>query len=529
MRPCIVTFVLVATCVSSLLGVGQACGQPGAALAPKPTAGVLLNDPRACPGYTLVAPMTTSDTYLIDLAGHVVHTWHSDWQPALSAYLLPNGNLLRPAALLPGEKPFGGPGAGGRIQEFSWDGELLWDYKFPVDRRLPHHDVAPLPNGNVLVVAWDKRTADEGLAAGRRPELVANSPVLSDSILEIKPTGKTTGEILWEWHVWDHLIQDHDESKANYGDVAAHPELVDVNLSEKQFGALVIQPDEDDGLLAKGLGFGPRRGFGQPAGVPDLTSDWTHANFVAYNAELDQIILSVRSFSEIWIIDHSTTTAEAAGHKGGRYGKGGDLLYRWGNPRAHRAGTSVDQRLFKQHHADWIPADHPGAGNVLLFNNGNNRPGGAYSTVDEIVLPVDSAGRYRLPPGRAWEPREANWSYAAPTKSDLFSMVVGGVQRLPNGNTLICAGASGTLLEVTPQKELVWKFVNPIAGSFAGYSADRPRRIGRGGLPTVNNAVFRAPRYAPDSPGLRGKDLQPGKLLVEMQLEAQAEPQERQK
>ncbi|MGC8644373.1 MAG: hypothetical protein ACP5XB_31305, partial [Isosphaeraceae bacterium] len=60
--------------------------------------------------------------------------------------------------------------------------------------------------------------------------------------------------------------------------------------------------------------------------------------------ELDQILLSVHSFSEIWIIDHGTTTAEAATHKGGRSGKGGDLLYRWGNPQAYRAGTAADQQ-----------------------------------------------------------------------------------------------------------------------------------------------------------------------------------------
>ena len=66
-------------------------------------------------------------------------------------------------------------------------------------------------------------------------------------------------------------------------------------------------------------------------------------NSVAYHPELDQIVLSVLGFSEIWIIDHGTTTAEAAGHTGGRSGKGGDLLYRWGNPRAYRAGSAVDQ------------------------------------------------------------------------------------------------------------------------------------------------------------------------------------------
>jgi hypothetical protein len=511
MQPCIVALVLAAAVVGSVFGHFKACGQDSA---PTPMVGLLTNDRRACQGYTLIAPMTSKETYLIDMEGRVVQTWRSDWQPALSTYLLENGHLLRAGALLPSEQPFGGPGAGGRIQEFLWDGQLVWDFKFPVDRQLPHHDIAPLPNGNVLVVAWDKKTADEAIAAGRRQELVSDRPVLSDCILEIKPTGKTTGEIVWKWHIWDHLIQDNDPTKANYGDVAAHPELIDVNITEGMFGNLVPKPDGFDKLRSLGVVSGPGRGLAnESSSVPDYTADWTHINSVAYNPRLDQIILSVRSFNEMWIIDHGTTTAQAAGHEGGRYGKGGDLLYRWGNPRAHRSGTQADQRLFKQHHAHWIPPGHPGTGHILLFNNGNNRPGGAYSTADEIVLPVQANGQYRLTRGQGFEPREAEWSYASPAKTDLFSMVVGGTQRLPNGNTLICAGASGTLLEVTNQKEVVWKYVNPVKGSFAGYGPDRPRKIGRGGLPTVNNAIFRAHRYAPDFPGFRGKDLRPGKLL----------------
>jgi hypothetical protein len=522
MRTGIVMLALAATSFGSV--AQDTFGQGQAPSATARTAGVLVHDRRACPGYTLLAPLTSKDTYLIDMEGRVVHTWRSDWQPALSAYLLENGSLLRAGALPPDEKPFGGPGAGGRIQKFTWDGELVWDYKFPVDRLLPHHDIYPMPNGNVLVVAWDRRTADEAIAAGRRKELISSGQVLSDSILEIKPTGKTTGEIVWQWNVWDHLIQDHDKTKANYGDVAAHPELIDLNVHERMFGGLIVRSEESDLLKAAGIAVGPGRGLtDEPAGVPDRTADWTHANSVAYNAELDQIMVSVRSFCEFWVIDHSTTTAEAAGHTGGRYGKGGDLLYRWGNPRVYRAGTQADQRLFKQHHAHWIPQGHPGAGRILLFNNGNNRPDGSYSTADEIALPVNADGHYPLVPSQAPQPDQPAWSYAAPKKTDLFSMVVGGVQRLPNGNTLICPGASGTLIEVTAKKEEVWRFVNPLKGSFAGYGPNRPRRVGRGGLPTVNNSLFRAYRYTPDYAGLADKELKAGKLLEEPVPETRTE------
>src|SRR5690606_37897726 len=134
----------------------------------------------------------------------------------LSAYLLENGNLLRPGTLPPGEAKLGGPGDGGCIQEFTWDGEVVWDYKLSSDTIQPHHDICRLPNGNVLVIAWDKKTRDETVAAGRRPENTADH-LLPDCILEIKPTGQTSGEIVWQWRVWDHLVQEFDKSKANYG------------------------------------------------------------------------------------------------------------------------------------------------------------------------------------------------------------------------------------------------------------------------------------------------------------------------
>ena len=202
---------------------------------------------------------------------------------------------------------------------------------------------------------------------------------------------------------------------------------------------------------------------------PPPNADWTHFNAVAYNPDLDQILVSVHAFSEIWVIDHSTTTAEAASHKGGRSGKGGDLLYRWGNPRAYRNGSKTEQQLFNQHNAHWIAPGLPGEGHVLVFNNGSGRPGGQYSSVDEIVLPVDSQGQYTHPRRGPYGPDKPVWSYSAPKKSDFYSFFISGAQRLPNGNTLICTGASGMVFEVTPEKEVVWKYANPVKGGPGGF------------------------------------------------------------
>ncbi len=217
------------------------------------------------------------------------------------------------------------------------------------------------------------------------------------------------------------------------------------------------QPNQPNQPGGRGPG-GPGRG----------NPDWTHFNSVAYNAELDQLVVSVHNFSEIWIIDHSTTTAEAASHKGGKQGVGGDLLYRWGNPRAYRSGTNVDQRLFAQHNASWIPKGLKGAGHLLVFNNGARRPDGTYSSVDEIELPVDSQGHYTRQTSLPFGPDKPIWSYIAPNKSEFFAMLISGAQRLPNGNTLVCSGPDGTVFEVAGENEVVWKYVNPERGNMPG-------------------------------------------------------------
>jgi hypothetical protein len=266
--------------------------------------------------------------------------------------------------------------------------------------------------------------------------------------------------------------------------------------------------------------------------------DWAHANAVAYNAERDQLMISFRSFNEVFIIDHSTTTKESAGSAGGRGGKGGDILYRWGNPQAYRRGTAEDQRSFGQHNAQWIGRGLRGTGNMLIFNNGDTRPGDKYSTVDEVVLPVDANGRYTLEVGKKYGPEQAVWSYQAPKRTDFYSYYISGAQRLPNGNTLICSGANGMVFEVTPEKQVVWQYTFPSFGApapargaapaTAPAAGPGPRAGARGGAPRggaaprgggggANNprGIFRAYRYGPDFPGLAGKTLVPGKPIEE--------------
>jgi hypothetical protein len=432
--------------------------------------GLILNDAGAFNGYTLFAPKHYAATYLIDNEGRVVNTWESDYLPGQSVYLLENGHLLHSSFTKNGG--FIGGGEGGGIEEYDWDGNLVWEFWYTSDDYLMHHDVEPLPNGNVLALVVEKKTYAEIIAAGFNPTMLRDRELLPDHVVEIKKTGPASGEIVWEWHVWDHLIQDFDSSKANYGVVAEHPELIDANGS----------------------------GRGTPA-------FWNHMNSIDYDAELDQIMLSVRGNSELWIIDHSTTSEQAAGHTGGLNGKGGDLLYRWGNPQTYGAGSDNNQTLFQQHDAQWIESGLPGAGNILVYNNGLGR---GYSSIDEIVPPVDSDGNYSLTPGAAFGPARATWTYHAKNPGDLFSEAISGTQRLPNGNTLICDGVHGVFREVTPGGVTVWEYVNPVVTAGRLSQGDPIPLDGRG---HQLNAVFKIQRYAPDYPGLAGKDLTPGDVL----------------
>jgi hypothetical protein len=211
----------------------RASNQP----APGPAAtgtGLIRNAPGAYQGYTLVSPQQSTMAFLVDMEGRVVHSWETGSTPGAYGYLLENGHLLR-AGNVP-NSPFGPGAAGGsgRIQEFDWNGDLVWDFNFVTENMIPHHDFTKLPNENVLLLVKEKKTVEEAVAVGRPAASAPNGGLQPDALIEIKPTGKTTGEVVWEWHLWDHLVQDADAQKANYGDVAAHPEKLDINFNVTQ-------------------------------------------------------------------------------------------------------------------------------------------------------------------------------------------------------------------------------------------------------------------------------------------------------
>ena len=426
-------------------------------------------------GYTLFSPMASDTTYLINEYGEMVHSWTSNngYKPGLSAYLLDDGDLLRTANLgnnQPGE--FTGGGSAGKVERISWDGDLEWSWIYSSDSYRSHHDIEPLSNGNFLMIAWEYRNETEVAEAGRDPndsssKALGTTSIWPDQIIEVKPIGVDDAEIVWEWHFWDHLIQDYDSSKENYGIVSQHPELLDINFMDANGGAS-----------------GGR--------------DWLHCNGIDYNPTLDYIAISCKNTNEIYIIDHSTTTAEAAGHTGGNSGMGGDILYRYGNPESYKRGDSEDQVLFGQHDVRWIEEGFPDAGKLMIFNNGNGRDI-LYSSVD-VIDPQMNGWNYQINDSEPFGPSSLSWSWDIGT--DMYSDKISGATRLSNGNTLITFGVEGTLIEVDYEGRIVWKYISPVNNLGIMTQGDS---IFEGN----GNKVFKVSRFDSTHPGLKDKTLTP--------------------
>lgn len=428
------------------------------------TIGLIDRQPDSEDGYVLFAPSSSDTTYLIDKCGRKVHQWVSTYAPGQSVYLLPDGTLVRTGRV--NNSVFTAGGTGGIIERYDWNGQLLWSFAVSSATECQHHDIFPMSNGHILVLAWDLKTRAEAIAAGRDPSRLGNA-LWSEKIIELEPVGMSGANIVWEWNVWDHLVQSFDATKPDYGIPSQHPQLINLNFTS---GAVT-------------------------------NADWLHCNALDYNEELDQIMISNHNFCELWIIDHGTTVQEAAGHSGGQYGKGGDLLYRWGNPQAYGRGTSADKKFFGQHNTQWIRNGLTDAGNILVFNNGLNRPGGSFSTVEILSPEIDSAGNYPVPATTGFGPDSAYWKYSAPVPTDFYSPNISGAQRLSSGNTLVCSGSDGEFFEITPAGAAVWKYISPTTQGGVLMS--------QGANPAMNS-VFRCTQYSATYDAFSGQSLVPG-------------------
>ena len=451
-------------CVCSVISL---CGLPSTQSQPTHTVGLLsIQSELSSPGYNLYYPYNQPHVFLLDACGEIVHTWPGEpqTQPGNSARLLSNGNLIKGVRSNASVgDPIWGGGGGETIEIRSWENEVLWSFTLNNASYRLHHDFDVLPSGNILMTAWEAKTTEEAIAAGRDPDALVEDALWPDMILEVDPR---TDSIVWEWHAWDHLIQDFNPAKPNFGEVGAHPELIDLNY----------------------IYYGSVR-------------DWMHTNSIDYNPTLDVILLSVAKFHEIWIIDRSTSSEEAAAHHGGTWGSGGDVLFRWGNPQAYRSGDSTDQKLFFQHDAHWIDElvgeSYPYYGSIILFNN---RVSTSISTINIFTPVIDTFNReFSISNGR-YLPLTFDLTILHPIPEKMYSPAQSGVQILPNQNILVLAGSNGYAFELTPDAgAVVWEYINPILNGAPVYQ----------GTQIQSNMVFRFNRYPLDFPAFVDKDLTP--------------------
>ncbi len=354
-------------------------------------------------GYTLICTEGSTSATLVDTNGTTYHSWIlGSVKTGYSAYMEKGGTLIRSIQTT---NQLNGAAMCGAVQRVDWNGNQTWLFKYSSSTYCTHHDFCPMPNGNVLLISYDVKTAAQATQAG----CSRSTSIWPDKIVEIRQTGATTGEVVWEWCAWDHLCQSVNSAKDNYvSNVADHPELLNINYNTQQ--------------------------------------DWMHMNGIDYNEELDQIAFSCHNLNEIFVIDHSTTTDLAKTHQGGNSGKGGDILYRWGNPAAYgKTGTKV---LNVVHDVHWVPQGHPYAGCLAAFNNGGTS---GKSTIDIVNAPRNGY-TYTRADGAAFEPASYTYRRICSGKSNNM----GSSEQFPNGNMMICVAQSGLVYEIDSLGTTLW-------------------------------------------------------------------------
>ena len=461
-----------------------------------PTELLLYDKDKAYNGYTLFG--VGSRSYLLDMEGRVVHTWPVGTNPKL----LDNGNIVDASK----DDPSGFQG----FKEVDWDGKTVWEYTEKRAGYAPHHDWTRITNKQLkapttLYIANKSITHEQAIAAGADPK---NGPFREgqmDAIVEVDMQGK----VVWEWWFFDHVVQDVDPAKPNHvgagKTIADFPGRINLNMP------------------------------GRP-----LKRDWLHCNSMDYNAESGHIVInSVQG--ELYVIDHDGTfvAGDAATGIAKAAGAAGDFLYRFGDPARYGQGdpprvlenwdsaTSGHKQMGGAHDAHWIRPGLPGAGHLMVFNNGQylfqRTP---QSSVLEINPFLDAngnnTGKYVNPPAAGYHretydkdthnsPRQVSnqviGGYRPVNSHGCFSHIGSSGQRLPNGSTFVCSDTEGHFFEVTAKGELAWEYINPV-------TRDGALKVLGDVLP-MTNSVFRAYRYAADHPALKGRDLTPTASITE--------------
>jgi len=406
-------------------------------------------------GYLLYSPSETDEVFLINNCGSKVNEWtFSGSYNATGTYLLENSSV---AKLIYNNEPgvnqshFGD----GCIEVRDWEDNPVWMYCAEDEYRGMHSDLHSLPNGNFLAIVQTVHTYAEILALGLDPEDLFSGNYETESCIEIQPTGPDSGTIVWEWHMFDHMIQDYDSTIAStFGVISDHPERYEMGL--------------ENGFI--------------------------HFNSIDYNPDLDIIVFSNYSNDEVYIIDHSTSSAEAAGTTGGNFGMGGDIIYRWGRPSNYE--TQGDQKLDGQHNPRFVE-EGPWVGSISVFNNGYGGLNGTSGSAACIFTPVlDTANLvFAKDSNGAFLPNDFDfaWNGDVWPGDDMNSQWQSGVDFLANGNFVTCEAALGRFTEVTPDGTVVWIYKSPFV---EGSLEDQGSLEGQ--VDNLYGEVYKVEKYSSD-------------------------------
>jgi hypothetical protein len=397
--------------------------------------GALRYDPSKCfNGYTIIS-LQGVGSMLLDMNGGEVRVWHGPI--GFPCKMFPGGHLLSSR----GERSqkFGFQDQLDLVQ-FDWDGNTVWEYKGTEYIEDPgeesgwqarqHHDFqregsttgyyAPgseprIDGGNTLVLCHKNLVVPK----------ISDKLLVDDFIVE----STWEGERVWEWTCSDHF----DE----------------LGFDAEAINAIYHNPNLRDGGT--------------------LMGDWMHTNSMSvlgpnpwYDAgderfHPDNIIIDGRETNILAIIEKKT--GKIVWRVGPDYSRGPEKQLGW---------------IVGQHHCHMIPQGLPGAGNILVYDNGG---WGGYGSPNAMSCdgtknvwrdytrilefnPVTLEIVWQHTPREHGNPMPFN-------SSKFYSPYVSSAQRLPNGNTFICEGSEGHLMELTADHELVWEWLCPYFG-FAG-------------------------------------------------------------
>lgn len=428
------------------------------------TKGVLTKEIGAAEGYTLFTPLATQETYLINNCGELINSWTGTTSAGMHSELNEDGELYRLEKAL--QSTFTQGGVGGKLTVLDWDNNVINSYSLNGPDFCQHHDIEILPNGNVLVLVTELKSEQESIDYGRDPSTINEGALWPEAIYEYELLDNGILNMVWSWHSWDHVVQNFDNTKPNFGDPNSERGKFDLNYS-----------------------------------ISGGKADFMHSNSIDYNPNTDEIIMSVKAFDEVWVIDHSTTEIEAATDTGGNYGRGGEIIYRWGNPSTYNPSVDTTKIFFHgQHDARWLLNENYPERSFTVFNN---LVGSDFSSYDLVFPEINVLDEYVMA-AEYFLPDTTAWHYTKQTPQEMYSPRISGGQILDNGHFLICSGNQGYFSEIDSLGNIYWEYYSPV----------NPNGIlDQNFTGNASTHVFRANYYPVDFEGFVGKDMTPGQVI----------------